>query len=215
MALRGTGSFYRTFSRTPCGQGFSRLLAGRCLPALAAGRGFAGVEHVLEVVCRLARHTRDPMLVGGHRETGVRMAEPFRDDFDRCAGRDEKAGMGVSEVVKSDARHIGANDVAIESWVTDSGWMALPSVFVKIGSSSPVGCPWRCWRRFHRARTLLVVLSRSTDRRDVFVLHGTSIDRPPTTWRERAIETRWVACCQSPHRRPATSPRRIPVVAAI
>jgi len=77
------------------------------------------------------------VLVGLHREAGVRVAEPFGDDLDRRAVRDEKRCVGVAEVVKPDARQLGALDDAgeelaerlrVEEAAAGATASALPSV---------------------------------------------------------------------------------------
>ena len=44
------------------------------------------------------------MLVRVHGERRMGMSEPFGDHFDRCTGGDEQGGVGVAQVVETDAR---------------------------------------------------------------------------------------------------------------
>ena len=61
-----------------------------------------GGDEVAGVDGGAGAHAGDEVLVGGHGEAGVGMAESFGDDLDRCASGDEQAGVGVAQVVEAE-----------------------------------------------------------------------------------------------------------------
>jgi len=54
------------------------------------------------------------VLVGGHRERGVGVSEPFGDDLDQLAVFDQQGGVGVAEIVEPDLGEFEAGDEPIE-----------------------------------------------------------------------------------------------------
>ena len=59
-------------------------------------------------------HAGHDVLVGGHGEAGMRMAEAFGHDLDRRARAREQGGVGVAQIVKPDCREIEACELAGE-----------------------------------------------------------------------------------------------------
>lgn len=59
-------------------------------------------------------HAGQDVLVGGHGEGGGGVSEAFGDDLDGDAGFEEQGGVGVAEVVQSDAGKPGGADLALE-----------------------------------------------------------------------------------------------------
>ena len=54
------------------------------------------------------------MLVRGHREARVGVAESLGDNLDRRARGDEQTGMGMAQIVETDAGDVGAGEVPVE-----------------------------------------------------------------------------------------------------
>ena len=75
---------------------------------------WCGGDHVGEVEGGGGAHAGDEVLVGGHGEAGVGVAEAFGDNLDRCAGGDEQTGVGMAQIVKANAGDVGAGQVPIE-----------------------------------------------------------------------------------------------------
>ena len=67
-----------------------------------------------EAVGCVGAHAGEDVLVGGHGEAGVGVAESFGADLDRDAGGDEQSGVGVAQVVEPDRRQAGADDLSSE-----------------------------------------------------------------------------------------------------
>ncbi len=59
-------------------------------------------------------HAGHHVLVGGHREAGVCVAESFGHDLDRCARSGDQGGVGVAQVVESDPREIHPSELSGE-----------------------------------------------------------------------------------------------------
>ncbi len=62
------------------------------------------VEQLCEGLRSFGVHARQHVLVGGHREAGCRVSEPFADDFDGYARYEEQRCVRVAEIMQSDAR---------------------------------------------------------------------------------------------------------------
>ena len=153
-------------------------------------------------------------MVGGHGEAGVGMTEAFAHDLDRNTGGDEQAGVGVAKVVESDPGETGAGEVPVEQ-LADRLGVHRPACGVRehrVGE--PDGRPSCAWRRAPGGEDRLggrVEVDASSA--------GASLDRDfdraaGDALAAAATESRCPAWSQSPHRSPASSPRRIPVMAA-
>ena len=72
-------------------------------------------------------HAGDEVLVGGHGEAGMAVAESFGDDLDGRAGGDEEPGVGVAQVVEADAWDVGAGEVPVEQLADGLGvhWLTV------------------------------------------------------------------------------------------
>ena len=118
------------------------------------------------------------MLIGGHGEAGMGVAEAFAHDLGRCAGGDEQAGVGVAKVVdRVRGSPVGAR-CRSNSWLIDSPCTGRPAVLVNVGSARPTGCPSCSWRAMRGgARTTSAARSRSTQRRLVRVSLDGDFDR--------------------------------------
>ena len=137
--------------------------------------------------------------------------------------RSDTTLIGVLDPASSDAwvwrrswNRIGGRSMRaswrVKSWLIDSGCTARPWVLGEDRIVQPDRVP-------------VALLAAPLVREDGFGvrvevdasttvprLHGTSVLRPPTDCRARATEMECVVRFQSPQRRPASSPRRIPVV---
>ncbi len=94
-----------------------RRRAGFCELRFRVGVGWLGVyrvDEVGEVGCRFGAHAGEHVLVGGHGEPGVCVAEALGHDLDRNSVRDEQRCVGVAQIVQSDSRQSGAGNDAGE-----------------------------------------------------------------------------------------------------
>jgi hypothetical protein len=71
-------------------------------------------QHETEVVGGGRAHAGHDVLVGGHGEAGVGVAESFGHDLDWCARSGEQRGVGVAQIVESDRREIDASELSGE-----------------------------------------------------------------------------------------------------
>ena len=72
------------------------------------------VRRAANRLAALGSHAGQDVLVGGHGEAGVGVTEAFGDDLDRDAGADEEGGVGVSQVMEPNTRHVESGGVAGE-----------------------------------------------------------------------------------------------------
>ena len=112
---------------------------GCCAVSIRDAKRFATVvgDHVGEVGSGGSAHSRDEVLVGGHREAGVGVSESFGHDLDRRACSDKQTGVSVAQIVKANAGDVGASKLPVEELADRLGVHRVPCVLVKIGSATP------------------------------------------------------------------------------
>jgi hypothetical protein len=180
--------------------------ADRRLPA-------CGDDERCELVRRRCAHAWQEVLVGVHGERRVGVTEPFGYNLDRHTVGDEKPGVGVAKVMKTDPGELGSPDDAVEKLANRLGVEKHAVVLQNIQSSGPWGSPSLRRRRCQRSTPCMVDWSKSTQRRLVLVFTPNSTGRPPTH-KVREIDTLRAARSRSVHLSPTISPRRTPVWAA-